>query len=241
VKTESIKGFIWTGAYFLLGALPEIKSAMLYSLIAMTSVLALLWATGRCLGHVPADTPTNSARPWTTKNSAINHSGAFCRESSWGYWSGRYSSPPRSWVEETVPPTIHPPLILNAFRSFRALVPTRSKDRRDVQVGLKPTERLWASRGRPCSGQTRTWKTTLGSEWRSVRALRIWNPSEMPQWLDEDTYRREILPLLSNFTVKVIRLKLDVSHPYATLIRRGQSVPHPRHWLPLADLTGYGR
>jgi len=63
----------------------------------------------------------------------------------------------------------------------------------------------------------------------------------MPQWLDEDTYRREILPLLSNFTVKVIRLKLDVSHPYATLIRRGQSVPHPRHWLPLADLTGYGR
>jgi hypothetical protein len=68
--------------------------------------------------------------------------------------------------------------------------------------------------------------------------LRKWNPSDLPTWLDEDFYRREILPRLSKFTVKKIRLAIDVSHPYVTLIRRGMSIPHPRHWVPLAELTG---
>jgi hypothetical protein len=56
---------------------------------------------------------------------------------------------------------------------------------------------------------------------RQAQALWNWHPSDLPRWLDEDCYRREILP------------------PYATLIRRGVSVPHPRHWLPLAELTGH--
>jgi CRISPR-associated endonuclease Cas1 len=76
---------------------------------------------------------------------------------------------------------------------------------------------------------------------RQAQALRQWNPSDLPRWLDEDAYRRDILPLLSKFTVKAIRSKIGVSHPYATLIRRGMSIPHPRHWLPLANLTGYLR
>jgi CRISPR-associated endonuclease Cas1 len=74
---------------------------------------------------------------------------------------------------------------------------------------------------------------------KQAQALRKWNPSDLPGWLDEDTYRRDVLPLLSKFTVKLIRLTLGVSHPYATLIRRGMTIPHPRHWLPLADLAGY--
>jgi hypothetical protein len=74
---------------------------------------------------------------------------------------------------------------------------------------------------------------------RQAQALRNWSPSNLPTWLDEDCYRREILPRLSKFTVKKIRLAIDVSHPYATLIRRGVSIPHPRHWLPLAELTGH--
>ena len=76
---------------------------------------------------------------------------------------------------------------------------------------------------------------------RQAQALRNWHPSDLPTWLDEDCYRREILPRLSKLTVKKIRLAIDVSHPYATLIRRGISVPHPRHWLPLAELTGHRR
>ena len=73
---------------------------------------------------------------------------------------------------------------------------------------------------------------------KQAQALRKWKASDLPTWLDEDCYRREILPRLFKFTVKKIRLAIDVSHPYATLIRRGVSIPHPRHWLPLAELTG---
>jgi CRISPR-associated endonuclease Cas1 len=76
---------------------------------------------------------------------------------------------------------------------------------------------------------------------KHVEALRKWNASDLPKWLDEDTYRREVLPRLANFTAKSIGVKLGVSHPYATLIKRGTSIPHPRHWMPLAELTGCER
>jgi hypothetical protein len=69
-------------------------------------------------------------------------------------------------------------------------------------------------------------------------AMRKWDSSEPPDWLNEKTYRSKILPHLSKFTVKEIRLALDVSHPYATNIRRGTSIPHPRHWVKLANLAG---
>lgn len=71
---------------------------------------------------------------------------------------------------------------------------------------------------------------------KQIKALREWNPTDLPSWLDEDFYRREILPRLSEFTVKKIRIALDVSHPYATLIKRGDKIPHPRHWVALAKL-----
>jgi hypothetical protein len=74
---------------------------------------------------------------------------------------------------------------------------------------------------------------------KQVEALRRWNPSELPKWLDEDIYRVEILPRLSELTTKKIRMAIDVSHPYATLIKRGSKIPHPRHWLPLAELAGH--
>ena len=70
-------------------------------------------------------------------------------------------------------------------------------------------------------------------------AIRKWNPSELPDWLNEKTYRSKILPRLSKFTVKAIRVALDVSHPYATNIRRGTAIPHPRHWMALAKLAGF--
>jgi hypothetical protein len=73
---------------------------------------------------------------------------------------------------------------------------------------------------------------------KHVEALQKWNPSQLPDWLDEETYKREILPRLGKFTVKAIRKAIEVSHPYATLIRSGDRVPHPRHWLSLARLAG---
>jgi hypothetical protein len=71
-----------------------------------------------------------------------------------------------------------------------------------------------------------------------VEALRTGNPSELPKWLDEDFCRVEILPRLAEFTTKKIRMAIDVSHPNSTLIKRGDRIPHPRHWRMLADLAG---
>jgi len=68
-------------------------------------------------------------------------------------------------------------------------------------------------------------------------AIRKWNPSKLPDWLHEKAYRSKILPRLPKLTVKAIRLALDVSHPYATLVKRGLKIPHPRHWTTLADLV----
>jgi hypothetical protein len=73
---------------------------------------------------------------------------------------------------------------------------------------------------------------------KQFAAIWSWNPSELPSWLNEKTYRSKILPGLSKFTVKAIRLALDVSHPYATSIRRGTAIPHPRLWVKLANLAG---
>lgn len=76
------------------------------------------------------------------------------------------------------------------------------------------------------------------SHMKQVEAQRRWNPEDLPKWLDEDFYRREIVPKLLGFTVKTIRTAIDVSHPYATLVKRGDRIPHPRHWLELSKLTG---
>ena len=73
---------------------------------------------------------------------------------------------------------------------------------------------------------------------KQAEALRTWNPSDLPKWLDENFYREKVLPRLAHFTVKKIRLAIDVSHPYATLIKRGDRIPHPRHWDALAKLVG---
>jgi CRISPR-associated endonuclease Cas1 len=73
---------------------------------------------------------------------------------------------------------------------------------------------------------------------KQVEASRRWNPSDLPSWLDEEFYRRKVLPRLSNLTAKKIREAMDVSHPYATFVKRGLKIPHPRHWMRLAGLAG---
>lgn len=67
-------------------------------------------------------------------------------------------------------------------------------------------------------------------------SLRAWQPSEQPAWLDERTYLRKIQPRLAEVAVRDIRAALGVSKSYATNIRAGKRVPHPRHWLRLAQL-----
>ena len=60
-------------------------------------------------------------------------------------------------------------------------------------------------------------------------------------WLDESTFRKRIQPGLRSINIPTIMVMLSISEPYALRIRSEQCVPHPRHWLKLADLANYKR
>ena len=113
--------------------------------------------------------------------------------------------------------------------------------KRSYDAAWKPG--WWKASGSPWMGPIATQSATAevrrsATQAKQADALRKWNPSDLPSWLDEEFYREKILPRLAEFTVKKIRLAIKVSHPYAALIKRGLKIPHPRHWPVLAELAG---
>ena len=73
---------------------------------------------------------------------------------------------------------------------------------------------------------------------RHAAAAKSWKQSNKPDSLTEEVYREKILPRLSGITVPAISSALEISEPYAAQIRKGNHIPHPRHWLVLARLAG---
>ena len=73
---------------------------------------------------------------------------------------------------------------------------------------------------------------------RHAAALKAWDPSDKPEWLDEKAYGEKIQPRLAGVTIPVISSALGVSNPYAADIRAGRHCPHSRHWQTLARLAG---
>jgi CRISPR-associated endonuclease Cas1 len=72
---------------------------------------------------------------------------------------------------------------------------------------------------------------------RQQNANLAWNASDKPDWLTEEFYREKIQSRLDGITVSTMASALCISKPYATDIRRGTRVPHPRHWQSLARLV----
>jgi CRISPR-associated endonuclease Cas1 len=68
-------------------------------------------------------------------------------------------------------------------------------------------------------------------------AIRSWKPSDLPEWLNEIVYREQVQPRLARVTIRAIMEGLQVSKPYASNIRSGKKIPHPRHWERLAGLV----
>ena len=68
-------------------------------------------------------------------------------------------------------------------------------------------------------------------------AISWWSPANLPEWLNEELFLKEIQPLLKNFKIKVISTALGVCASYAAQIRSGKLLPHPRHWQALANLV----
>jgi CRISPR-associated endonuclease Cas1 len=95
-----------------------------------------------------------------------------------------------------------------------------------------------AHKGRIAS-QTPKVLARLGEKQRSHRlAERAWNPTDQPDWLNDQAYAQEIHPRLADVTISTIALTLGVSLPYASDIRAGRRRPHPRHWASLGRLVG---
>ena len=76
------------------------------------------------------------------------------------------------------------------------------------------------------------------SQKERVRANQEWKPSKEFEWLDRKTYTSTIQPRLAGVTIPALQSALGISEPYATFIREGSRIPHPRHWLTLARLVG---
>jgi hypothetical protein len=71
---------------------------------------------------------------------------------------------------------------------------------------------------------------------RHKQAIQNWNPSDLPALLTRDVYVKQIQPALASVAKSQIRLMLGVSELYSSAIRAGR-IPHPRHWLALAQLA----
>jgi CRISPR-associated endonuclease Cas1 len=94
-----------------------------------------------------------------------------------------------------------------------------------------------AKLGRIATHSPKAEQMRAATQRKQANIRRAWNPLEMPDWLNARFYRDKIQPALGNLSVVKMCSVLDISEPYAAEIRKGR-VPHLRHWLGLAKLTG---
>ncbi len=53
---------------------------------------------------------------------------------------------------------------------------------------------------------------------------------------EPDAFTRDVLPGLQSVPLRVMAEATGLSEGYCSFVRRGQKVPHRRHWLSLAAL-----
>jgi CRISPR-associated endonuclease Cas1 len=99
------------------------------------------------------------------------------------------------------------------------------------------TMRDVARRGRLASQQPEAEQKRARTARKQAQARVKWDPSQLPSWLTRDFFLQRIHPRLAKVPPSQVRFALNVSHYYATKIRKG-CVPHARHWQKLAELTG---
>ena len=95
-----------------------------------------------------------------------------------------------------------------------------------------------AKTGRIISKRPESLALNSATQTKHKAAAKNWDPQSLPSWLDKDCYEIKIMPLLANLMRSLIASAIDVSVGYATEIARGKVIPHPRHWLNLAELAG---
>jgi hypothetical protein len=72
------------------------------------------------------------------------------------------------------------------------------------------------------------------------RAIRNWNPSDLPAGLTRDVFVKHAQPVLTRVPKAKVRSVLGVGEPYSADMQSGKRIPHPRHWqvfTPSEQLT----
>jgi len=117
---------------------------------------------------------------------------------------------------------------------------TRGHERCGSCIAPIHTERLikTGAKGRLLAQRPEAKAKRFASRLRHVAAIRAWKPSDLPEWLSQETYRRDILPRLAPLKLPTLMAAMGISKPYAINIRSGKRIPHPRHWELLAKLAG---
>jgi hypothetical protein len=104
----------------------------------------------------------------------------------------------------------------NRRRNYRAVVGIQRGERTRDSLHICPRQRF----------------DRFATVRQPMRATRAWHQFAMPR-------RQHIQPRLATINVSKLASALGVSKPYAADIRAGRRLPHERHWVTLAKLTGF--
>jgi hypothetical protein len=141
--------------------------------------------------------------------------------------------------EPASPIPAHAPKPPNVCRICGASIKLGDSYCASCAVGVTRESLIKAARyGRMASHSREAEKRRSETQRRHHAATQDWRPSDMPDWLDDKTYREKIQPRLAEVTIPTISTALGISGPYATDIRAGRRRPHPRHWQKIAQLVG---
>ncbi len=138
---------------------------------------------------------------------------------SWDKWVDRYSS--------------------RAYRVIAPAWPGLDRDIADFQAGLANLTPKQKARRRRSSGSPgcRWCSAPLPLRWSCPRPRNAATTgrSTSGPW-DREAFRREILPALQGVSVAAMAKATGLSLAFCWKVRRGEKVPHPRHWEALREL-----
>jgi CRISPR-associated endonuclease Cas1 len=91
--------------------------------------------------------------------------------------------------------------------------------------------------GRKSAQQSESLAKRSTTQRQHKQAIQNWKSSDLSGWLTRDVYLKRVQPALVSVAKSQIRSVLGVSEPYSSEIKAGKRIPHPRHWLALAQLV----
>jgi CRISPR-associated endonuclease Cas1 len=111
------------------------------------------------------------------------------------------------------------------------------KDLENIAIALA-TKQIMAAEGKDPAHGGEAAKKRGGANREHLRLNKEWETLNERLLITEEEFLAQISPQLTILTTKQICELMGVSRAYATKVRSGERVPHPRHWLVLRQHLG---